>query len=133
MTSSHEQKLRKLLNLRPDDKPADLAKDKQWPPPLPAELVSMVDDHERMTRNHRGGRDGVSVEIQWSELIVLAVCWRAMQRTGAAGVTKPPAQDSVTAPDSLAALRKRVQEKTGKSWDELMQANRSKLEAMLNG
>ena len=131
MTNSHETRLRKLLNLRPDDRPQDLPKDKPWPPPIPEELAEMVTDAEQMTRNQRGG-GGASVEMEASALISLVVIWRFVTRRKV-GVCEPPKTDTVTAPDSLAALRKKVQEKTGRKWEEVQQANRAKLEEWLNG
>uniref|UniRef100_A0A6M3KEC0 Uncharacterized protein n=1 Tax=viral metagenome TaxID=1070528 RepID=A0A6M3KEC0_9ZZZZ len=135
MISSHETKLRKLLNLRPDDKPKDHPADKPWPPPLPEGLAAMVDDHEQLTRNHRGGRPGISVEIGWAELITLVACWRRIERLEKSGTAAPPQADTVTAPNSLMALRTKVHKKhPDKDWDkEIMRANREQLEAMLNG
>ena len=93
----------------------------------------MVDDHEQLTRNHRGGRPGMSVEIDWPSLVALVACWRAIERQSSPGVTAPPKADTVNAPTSLMVLRKQVQEKRGCEWKEVEKANRAQLEAMLNG
>jgi len=133
MISSHEEKLRKLLNLRSDDRPSTLAKDAPWPPAIPADLAEIVSDAEQLTRNHRGNRQGVSVELTWDSLICLVAMYRSQHREKKAGVCAPPATDAVKADEGIMALRKKVQEKTGKKWEELMQANRAKLEEWLNG
>ena len=135
MIQSHEQRIRKMLNLRPDDKPRDLPKDAPWPPPIPERIVRMVDDNEQLTRNQRGG-SGMSVEIETTALVNVVVVARELDRMGQTGVAKPPAApaaDYATADKGIMALRKKVQDKTGKDFEELKQANREQLEAMLNG
>lgn len=130
MTSSHEQKIRKMLNLRPDDKP--MGWDKDWPPPIPARVMRVVDRAEQYTRNQRGGH-GASVEMENGSLVNLVAMALELDTVGTTGIAQPPKVDLAEAELGIMALRKKVQEKTGAKWEEVMKCNKPKLQEMLNG